>query len=184
MREIEAKLKVSNMKDLEEKLKEGGCVLSAPIHQHDIIYSREGSDSEWAASKEGDIILRIRRENGKAIFNLKQQRSSELDNIEYETVVEDFEAMDSILKTLNWQPFIEVEKNRRKGKWKEYEICLDQVGGLGDYVELEKMSPENADPGEVLNELLGEMEKLGIDRANLEEKGYDTMLYFLKGKIK
>jgi len=37
MREIEIKLKVADMKALERELEKQGCVLSAPVHQHDVM---------------------------------------------------------------------------------------------------------------------------------------------------
>ena len=179
MREIEVKLKINDLASLEKRLKEKGCVLSAPIHQHDTVYSH-GSTSEWEQSKEGDIILRIRKQDNKAEFNLKQQRTSELDNIEYETKVEDPEALHQILLLLGWKPEVEVKKVRQKSKLGEYEICLDSVEKLGTYVELEKLADDNADPIKVQEELLTIMESFGVPRSNLEVRGYDTMIFQLR----
>ena len=134
MREIEIKLKVNNLEVIENKLRENGYVFSLPLHQYDIIYSKNGS-AEFQSAKEGDIILRIRRENNIIEFNLKQQKSNEMDNLEYETELKDQEAMDNILRTLGWFPEIEVKKVRRKGKLGNYEICLDQVDELGNFIE-------------------------------------------------
>src|SRR3989344_5903910 len=116
MREIEIKLKVSNLQDVEQGLKNKGCVLSEPISQHDVIYSLKGSKNEFQSASEGDIIIRIRHLKDKAQLNLKQQKSSEMDNLEYETCVEDAEEMHKILETLGWKPVVEVKKTRKKGK--------------------------------------------------------------------
>lgn len=181
MREIEVKLRVENLSQLESNLKEKGCVLSAQINQHDTVYSRGGT-SEWESAKEGDIILRIRNQDGKIEFNLKQQKSSELDNLEYETEVENAESLHKILITLGWHPEVEVKKIRRKGKFGEYEICLDEVEELGSFVELEKLTNEEADPTKVQEELLEVVESLGISRSDLEVRGYDTMIFQLHAK--
>ena len=179
MREIEVKLKTDDLLSLEEKLKQKGCVLSSPINQHDVVYSR-GSTSEWEQSKEGDIILRIRKQNDIAEFNFKQQRTSELDNIEYETKVDDPEALHQILLMLGWKPEVEVKKVRRKGKIGQYKICLDEVENLGSFVELEKLTDDNDDPIKVQEELLQVLESFGIPRSNLEVRGYDTMIFQLR----
>ncbi len=179
MREIEVKLKTDDLKSLEQKLNEKGCILSLPIHQHDVVYSR-GSTSEWEKSKEGDIILRIRKQNNISEFNLKQQRTSELDNIEYETKVDDSKALHNILLTLGWKPEVGVKKLRRKGKLGQYEICLDEVEILGSFVELEKLTDDNDDPVKVQEELLQVLESFGISRSNLEVRGYDTMIFQLR----
>lgn len=176
MREIEVKMRVDDVSSLEQKLKNKGCVLSAPINQHDIIYSRGGT-SEWESAEEGDIVIRIRRQGDKAEFNLKQQKSSELDNLEYESQVANPEAIHHILLLLGWTPQVEVKKIRKKGKLGEYEICLDEVERLGSFVELEKLTDDNADPAKVQEELLQIVESFDISRTDLEVRGYDTLMY-------
>lgn len=179
MREIEIKIKVENLEEINQQLKEKGCELSDPISQHDVIYSKGGSTEEWQSAKEGDIILRIRRMKDAAQFNLKQQRSGEMDNIEYETEIQDPEAMHKILLLLGYRPEVEVKKMRRKGKLGEYEICLDEVEKLGSYIEVEKLTSDDANPQKVREELFRVIESLGLSRKDEETKGYDTQIYFL-----
>lgn len=180
MREIEIKILSKNLKEVELKAKEQGCIFSDPIIQHDTIYSSKNSNNDfWEQTKEGDIILRIRRLANTAEFNLKQQRSNEMDNIEYETKIENPEAMHQILFILGWTPSVEVKKVRRKGKIGNYKICLDQVEELGDFVELEKMTDDNADPNQVREELFQVLESLGLSRQDEEIKGYDTQIFQL-----
>jgi len=177
MREIEIKLKADNFPVIEKRLKEMGCNLSEPISQHDVIYSLKASVEEFESAKEGDIIIRIRHLKDSAELNLKQQRSNEMDNLEYETEVADPEAAHAILTILGWRPVIEVKKVRRKGKLGEYEICLDEVERLGTFVELEKLTTDDADPTVVREELFATLETLGLSRNNEETKGYDTQIY-------
>ena len=184
MREIEIKLRVDNLEELEKKLTDSGLVISKEIAQHDVIYSNTKDTHSFVESYEGCIILRIRKENGVSIINLKKQRSYEMDNIEYETEVKDGEAIHNILLLLGWTPEVEVKKVRKKGKLKEYEICLDRVEKLGDFVELEKLTDENADPEKVREELFKELEKFGLTKDQEETKGYDTQIYQLENNIK
>jgi len=179
MREIEIKVKVDNLKLLEEKLKKQGCLFSDSIHQYDVIYTLRGSVEEFEEAKEGDIIPRIRRFGKVAQFNLKQQRSSESDNIEYETEVKDPEAIHNILLLLGYEPQIEVKKIRRKGKMKDYKICLDKVEKLGKYIEIEKIVDDETNPKEVRQELFQILESLGLPREDEETRGYDTQIYYL-----
>ncbi|MEK7660004.1 MAG: class IV adenylate cyclase [Patescibacteria group bacterium] len=178
MREIEIKLKVKNKAELQRQLEEKGCFLSDPISQHDVNYSKGGID-EWKNAKEGDIMPRIRYQKDFAEFNVKQQRSGEMDNTEHETKVSDPKAIHKILLLLGYQPEIEVTKIRRKGKLGEYEICLDEVEQLGSYVELEKLTDDNADPQVVREELFRVAESLGLSRSDEETRGYDTQIYYL-----
>ncbi len=183
MWEIEVKVRAKNLEDIAQKLSEAGCALSAPLHQYDTIYSYGESTSEWETSKEGHIVMRIRRENDRAEFNLKQQRSNELDNLEYETEVNDPQAMQKILLTLGYRPQVEVKKVRRKTKYGEYEICLDEVERLGAFVEIEKLAEDDADPKEAQEELMKTLESLGLKREDQEMRGYDTQIFQLEHRI-
>ena len=180
MREIEIKLRVKSLEDVESKLKEKECVLSEPISQHDVIYSLKNSTEEFESAKEGDVIIRIRHLKERAQLNLKQQCSSEMDNLEYETDVNDAKETHKILETLGWHPVVEVKKIRRKGKLGEYEVCLDRVEELGDFIELEKLTEDNANPEEVKEELFKQLESLGFSRNDEETRGYDTQIYQLE----
>ena len=105
-----------------------------------------------------------------------------MDNLECETEIDDPEAMVHILQTLGWFPVVEVKKIRRKGKLGEYEICLDEVEELGNYVELEKMTADDANPDEVHEELFKVLGDLGLSRTDEETRGYDTQIYQLHRK--
>lgn len=184
MREIEIKLRANDLEALAQALTERGCSLSELISQHDTIYSKSGSAAEFTEAREGDIILRIRRLSNRAEFTLKQQRSSEMDNIEYETKIADPEILHQMLLTLGWKPVVEVKKLRRKCKLGECEICLDQVEHLGFFAEFEKLiaDDDDTDPESVRNELFTIAETLGLSRNDEEIQGYDTQIYQSRNK--
>ncbi len=182
MREIEIKLKVNNLEELEKKLKENGCEISDEIKQHDVVYAKVGDTHDYDKAYEGCITVRIRNQDGISILNLKQQKSNEMDNLEYETIVEDREAMHQILLALGWKPEVEVKKIRKKGKLGEYEICLDNVEELGTFVELEKMTDDNADVEKIREELFETLKPYGLSKKDEEKIGYDTQIYKLKNK--
>jgi len=178
MREIEIKLKVENFEELEKKLTEAGYIFSGPISQHDTVYTYNNSVS-FQEAKEGHIAIRIRHEDDKFELNLKQQRSSQLDNLEYETEVKDANEIHQMLLVLGWKPETEVKKIRKKAKMGEYEICLDRVEKLGDYIELEKMTDENANPEEIRKELFEKLIPFGLSEKDEETKGYDILIHQL-----
>lgn len=184
MREIEIKLRVNDSQQIKEKLIEMGCIFSGSIHQHDTNYTKGGSTEEWVASKEGDMIIRIRRQETGAEFNLKQQKSNESDNLEYETKIDDPDALHDILVTLGYSPEIEVKKVRQKGKLGEYEICLDEVEKLGSFMEIEKLTSNDIDPEAVRKELFDAIKPLGLSEADEEIRGYDTQVFLLNHPIK
>ncbi len=189
MREIEVKAKVDSFDEIKKKLEDMGCVFSEPLVQHDIIYAEEGKEF-LVEAKVGHRVVRLRRENGplrqgvseasRAIFNMKQQQSNELDSIEKETEVGDLDAMHAILLALGFRPEVEVKKKRLKTHYQEYEICLDEVEKLGTFIEVEKMTADEIDAASVQEELFTFLESLGVKRDQEQKRGYDTQIYKLE----
>jgi adenylate cyclase, class 2 len=182
MHEIEIKIRTKDPRTLVDRLVAQGCALSEPIHQEDTIYSRAGDPSPWERMKEGDIIVRIRRDNKGALFTLKQQCTNELDNIEHETRVEDPDNLHQALLLMGFMPMVQVRKIRRTAKLGGDEICLDEVHELGSFVELERLTDKDVDAAEVAEELYKKLESLGLSRCDEEKRGYDTQMYQLRKK--
>jgi len=180
MREIEVKIRTKDLDLVKTQLEERGCQLSESLVQHDVIYSLEANaKKEWEDSKEGNVVMRIRRQGDSTEFNLKKQKTNELDNLEYETKISNPDDMHKILAELGYVPQVEVKKVRRKCKLEDYEICLDEVERLGSFVEIEKLAPEDADPEEIQKKLIEMLESLGLSRDDIETRGYDTQMYQL-----
>jgi len=53
---------------------------------------------------------------------------------------------------------------------------------LGSFVELEKMTDDNADPEQVRRELFDALKPFGLTEVDEEKLGYDTQLFKLKNK--
>ena len=182
MHEIEIKIRIKDPRALVDRLVAQGCALSVPIHQHDTIYPRAGDASPWERLKEGDIIVRIRRDDKGALFTLKQQCTNELDNIEHETRIADPDNLHEALLLIGFVPMVEVKKIRRTGKLGGDEICLDEVEEIGSFMELERLTDGDADAAEVAEELYKKLESLGLSRRDEEKRGYDTQMYQLRKK--
>ena len=177
--EIEVKAKVRNLDDLVSKLKEIGCVLNEPVVQDDCIYNKKGID--LLSHNHGTSVLRIREQKGRIVFTLKKDRSNELDCIEKEIEVNDKNTLEEIIELLDYEKTVEVHKKRQKGKYGDYEICLDEVDGLGFFIEVEKMSDEDGE--KVQNELFDFLKKLGIEDEDRVFYGYDSMVWLKNNQI-
>jgi len=177
LREIEVKAKVKNSDFIINKLKELGCELSEPIIQKDKIFMEKNEDFMNVRPERN--VFRIREQNGIFILTLKKAQSNELDCIERETIVENVKQTEDILNYLGYKVFVNVNKTRRKSKYNEYEICLDEVEGLGTFIEVEKMSKESA--LKVQEELLQFLLQLGVSKEDQINNGYDTMIFKAKG---
>jgi len=176
--EIEVKAKVGDFELLKNKLIEIGCILSEPIIQHDYIYTIKYLDIK--KGYDGSAVLRIIEQNDKIIFTLKKNRSNELDCIEKEVFVSNRETMQEIFELMGYESNVEVNKKRIKTNYGEYEICLDEVEGLGSYVEVEKMSDEDGE--KVQNELFEFLQTLGVAKEDRVFNGYDTLIWMKNNK--
>ncbi|RJQ34850.1 class IV adenylate cyclase [Candidatus Parcubacteria bacterium] len=178
MKEIEVKVKINNRKEILDKLKELGCTFSEPKLQNDIIFVPAGF-TLGQDLKKGINFLRIRKSNNKIIFTLKQPQSNELDCIEKEIEINDAEIMADIIKLLGYQEAVRVNKTRIEIKYQDYTICIDQVDGLGDFIETERLIDEtlDQDADKVQEASLVFLESIGVDITHRQDKGYDTLMY-------
>lgn len=172
MREIELKFKVDNLDVLINKLKEEQCEISAVKMQNDTIYVQNLDDTE---SKEGSVWLRVRKENDKIELNYKKQSKKKMESEEIEFEVSSYELANQFLKALGYLPWVEVNKKRRYSKYKEYNICIDEVERLGSFIELEILvDKDNKENYELA--LLEVAKKLGINPDKRINSHYDTMI--------
>lgn len=175
-KEIEVKARVRNPQQLFDNLKAQKITLSEKIIQNDETFV-DDNFGDYAKLQTGKNILRIRKSNEKYIFTLKQPQKNELDCIEKETDITDPEEFKDALILMGYKPIVKINKVRRKAKYYDYEICVDEVEGLGTYIEVEKITDENDDSEKVQAELFQFLETLGIDKADQEMHGYDTLIY-------
>ena len=120
--------------------------------------------------------MRIRETGGKFVLTLKQPKSNEQDAIEHETEVKDADEAREILQHMGLHEAVQVQKTRRKTNYNGWEICLDDVEGLGSFIEVEKIA-DNPDVEVIQNELFEFLKGLGIKSEERVTNGYDTLVY-------
>lgn len=174
MQEIEVKARVRDVDHLKKALREKGVVFNAPDRQHDIVYT-EG-DWEFVKFQNDRNILRIRNQTERSILTLKRPGVNELHSTEHETSIADPKEMHEILLLMGYNPIVEVKKNRQKAKALGLEFCLDEVEGLGWYIEVEKLTEDDSRVEEVQEELIAFLESVGLSREDRESRGYDTLV--------
>lgn len=183
-KEIEVKAKVESFEEVKKQLSLLGCSFSDPARQVDDLFVN--FEGDYAEFQGGANFLRIRKETKsqktRILFTLKQPQSNELDCIEKEVEISDAVQMGEALILMGYHQVLTVSKTRVKTTYKDIEICLDTVDGLGTFIELEKIvSTDNDGGAEIIQEeLFGFLETLGIKREDRVTSGYDTLLYRLK----
>lgn len=173
MKEIEVKCRISDQALLKQRLSELGIVLSAPITQKDKVYFPKGIGFTGRAKAPA---LRIRENNGRFLFTYKIPLANNLDKLEYESGIDNPEAVASICEQLGFELQMSINKIRRKAEYKGYEICVDDVEGLGSYIEVEKLSADE-DSEQIQNKIFTFMQTLGIQQEDRVFEGYNIMLF-------
>ena len=178
--EIEITVDIENSKPLIEFL-EKEAEFKKEKHQVDEYFSpahRNFLDvrpvKEW---------LRLRDEDGNYSLNYKNwhydkngKNSCYCD--EYETKVEEIGKIKKILEVLDFKSLVIVDKVRKTWVWKDYEIDVDSVKGLGDFVEIEYIGKEEVEPKKTTEEMVDFLKNLGCGKIKRDYVGYPFKLLF------
>ncbi len=127
--------------------------------------------------------LRLRNSGGKFSLNYKNWHYDEDGKSnycdEYETEIGDLVQLKKILGTLNFKPLVQVDKLRRIWTYKDYEIAVDSVKGLGDFVEIEYIGKDKEiEPKKVTEEMVEFLKKAGCGKIKRNYVGYPFQLLF------
>ena len=150
--EIEAKLKVNSLPEVEQKLAETGAGFQAEQLQTDFLF-----DDANATLTTADRCLRLRRQSvaGGERFFLTYKGAKEKSNFkkrqEIEIEIIEAESTQKLLSALGYEKVLVVEKKRRLWQLGRCAVALDQLPLLGDFVEIE--GPNNEEIADVQRSL-------------------------------
>lgn len=136
--EIEAKLKVDSLQEIERKLAELGAEFLAEQLQTD--YHFDDANSELTKT---DRCLRLRRQmvGSSERFFLTYKGAKEESNFkkrqEIEIEIKDADSVQKLLSALGYEKVLVVEKRRRLWRLGDCEVALDRLPLLGNFVEIE-----------------------------------------------
>jgi adenylate cyclase class 2 len=175
--EVEKKFALPDPTALKAKLAELGAKPNEPTRQVDAYYNAPHRDftapeaiSEW---------LRIRTEDHGSSINYKRWHpinaliKTHAD--EYETKIDDVEAIRRLLEALDFQPLITVDKTREEWILPDIEIVFDHVIGAGDFVEFE-FKADTADVDDAINRLEEFIASLDVQLGEPVNRGYPHIL--------
>lgn len=176
MKEIEVKARITNIKNLNKKLSDLGCHFGDSLIQDDAVFLPNGI--EFSNITKGTPIVRIRNSNNVITLTLKKRiiSDNELITLEKEIIASDKQETLEIIEHMGFHEVVKVKKTQTECKHKEMTICIDNVAGLGDFIEVEKLS-ENENGETIQNFLFNFLQSLGIKEEDRIKKGYDTLIY-------
>lgn len=173
VREVEVKYSVTDLAALLTALAARGIELGEPVFQDDQAFAPLGWS--FGDSKLGVSFLRLRTVDGRHWFALKQPGVNAQDCLEHETEVADRRQMHEAILRMDYWATVRVAKSRRTGRHGEVSLCLDELEGVGTFLELERMVPDDEPAAAVQDELAAFVVSLGIDAVRTAET-YDSLV--------
>jgi len=173
VREVEVKYQVRDVHALVTALTARGIELSAPVYQDDRAYAPVG----WCYgdSRAGVAFVRLRTVEGRHTFTLKRPAENALSCDEHECEVSDRDQMHRAILAMGFYPTVRIEKVRRTACVGHVSLCVDEVTGVGTFLELERLVPAHV-PGELVqDQLAGFVAGLDVDVERTAET-YDSLV--------
>ena len=142
--EIEAKLKVVSLQEVERKLSEVGAQFLGEQLQTDTYF-----DDVDGSLKSGDRALRLRRQRTgqkeKTFLTFKgvKEKNDFKKRQEIEIEVKDGDSVQKLLSELGYEKALVFEKRRRIWQLNDCVVCLDELPLLGSFVEIEGPDDES-----------------------------------------
>lgn len=174
MHEIEVKYRVDDLEGVLTALKSRGIEVSDPVHQDDQAYAPAGW--KFGDSKLGISFLRLRTVAGRHYFTLKQPVDNDQACLEHESEVSDRDAMHHIALHMGYRPTVRIVKVRRTASIDGCSLCIDDLEGVGGFVEAERMVPDDADAQAIQAGLAALVESLGAAAVRTTET-YDSLVH-------
>ena len=87
-----------------------------------------------------------------------------------------------VLTALGWQEVVAVDKVRLESKTEDYTICIDEVAGLGLFIELEVLTEDSVDVKNIQQQMYNFLKSLNID-GKLWKIPYDTSIRNLQNNV-
>lgn len=166
--ELEIKARIISRDTIKSKLQNLGAKFGAEKSEHDKVF-------KLPHHEDGIPKMRVRTVNNtKHILTYKKKIGKGLNKLEHETEVSNLEETVNMILALHYIPDVEIKKSRIKGTYNSWELCLDSVENLGDFLEIECLNPKNTD--EEMREMENFLYDLGIEKKDIVTEGYDLLI--------
>ena len=166
--EIEAKLKVDSLEEIEHKLTGLGAEFQAEQLQIDYFF-----DDVNSILTKSDRCLRLRKQmvgKNESLF-LTYKGAKEKSNLkrrqEIELEIKDADSVRKLLSALGYEQVLAIEKNRRLWQLGDCEVALDRLPLLGDFVEIEGPDEEK---------ITNAQDKLGLSDLSHIAESYASLV--------
>lgn len=168
MIEVELKVRVPALAPVREKLAAAGAVCSERTREHDVYYNAPHRDFGTT-----DEALRVRYSNGGCAVTYKGPKRRDSPVKTREELTEPLgsgASFEGILRRLGFVPVACVDKVREYYLFRETSVALDEVAGLGTFVEIEAVTDGTAD------HIAAVARELGVDGTPIQTSYLEMLL--------
>lgn len=124
--------------------------------------------NEWLRLREADTGVSINYKDWSPVTHCD----------EYETSLGDLEKGRLVLHAMGCRQIGVVEKVRKLWRWKDWDISIDRVTDLGEFVELEYSGEEDVEPQEVIDAMIAFLKERDCGKVELNSTGYPFLILF------
>ncbi len=181
MVEIEIRAKIENFATTKKNLARLGAKLKDLEKQVDKVFGREKDLDKNRMIIEGHFSARIRQKGDKIKTEFKEIRRTGAGH-EFSLPVESMDDGVFLLSNLDFEEAFTLSKTRETFSLNGFEICLDQVDELGNFIEIEHYVQDGTKKDDAINECKDLLKKIA-PTARIEPRKYgDLMQELLNSK--
>jgi adenylate cyclase class 2 len=172
MIEVEAKVRINDIEGMEKRITEQGAEYKGTIKQAD-----EYFDFPDMRIFNSGGAFRVRAADGSYRVTYKGVKKDEetTSREEIEIAIESAEKMIKILENMGLIRLCEIKKKRKVYLLAGLKISLDEVEGLGCFMEMEGMANSEAEYKEKKKEIFKLLDKLGVPAEDISQRSYMEM---------
>jgi len=157
---IEVEVKARAPDDMAERIIALGATLMVVENHHDLYFNSPQRD--FRCSDEA-LRIRIKEEGARLTYKGPKLDQTTKSRLERTVKIDDPRQMEQILSSLGFVLSAEVRKKRTKYSYDGVVLALDEVEGLGSFVEVE--AEGTGDYEEQRRKVLSTMSKLGLHKS-------------------
>ena len=171
--EVEVKLKVDDLNELEMVLVDKGAILEEIVNQQDQYFNHPIKDFN-----ETDEALRIREDGDKTYLTYKGPKfdSKSKTRKEIDIEIENAKQLAGMLESLDFRKVAIVSKERRIYLLDGIHYCLDNVASIGTFLEVEKIIGDKSTFEKTRDEIFQAIKSLKLDPKTNIRKSYLELL--------
>ncbi len=172
MIEVEAKVRISDVWWMEKRISEEGAEYKGMIKQRDEYYDFP----DMRLFNDGGAF-RVRSSDGDFRITYKWCKKDEdtTSREEIEIGIESADKMITILESIGFVKLCEIKKKRKVYQLDDLKVSLDEVEGLGSFVEVEGMADSEEEYRAKKVEIFKLLDRLGISSSDIIRRTYMEM---------